>query len=102
MFKYIIDKIINYDSKKKHEELIKRHGGIQYCPYCTGIIQSGNGGGSREHPKSPILDILTCGVCQGESIWRFEFGMFYVGPYSPPKPKHNNCKSYSDDLYGKD
>lgn len=84
----LIDKIEKFAENRRRETLLKTYGGIQKCPYCLQIMQTGNGCSSKEHPIDHYCDVLTCGVCCGESIWRFELGFIYVGPYHPPPAKH--------------
>jgi len=71
----------------KERALMKRYGGIQWCPWCRQCAQSGDGEWSfRDWEAEPTLDVLTCSVCSGTSIWLFGLGMIYMGPLDPPAP----------------
>ena len=98
MMSSLVDRVIEYADKKKNERLLQACGGIQKCPYCLQVMQSGVGCSQSEHPNDPMVDVLQCGVCWGKSIWRFEIGYFYVGPYEAPKAKHKTW-SYNETLH---
>ena len=82
----IIDKIHKWSSDKIEERLSHRFGGIQYCPWCKQIAQSKPNWYFAEWDRDKFLDKLTCGVCGGTSLWKFELGMTYIGPLDPPVP----------------
>lgn len=63
-----------------------RFGGIQRCPWCRQIAQSGTGWSFERLDTSGPFDLLTCGVCQGTSVWIFGMGMHAIGPLAPPPP----------------
>jgi hypothetical protein len=84
----LIQAINEWSSKKMNERLAHRFGGIQACPWCRQIANQGAEWGFSEWERDPFIDVLTCGVCGGESLWRFEIGMIYIGPLEPPKPSH--------------
>lgn len=43
-----------------------------------------SGPGWNFNPHDPFLDVLTCGVCGGTSLWRFEIGMIFIKELDPP------------------
>ena len=81
----VIDSIFNWAKKKKEEQLLNQFGGIQTCPWCKQIAQSKEGWSFSLYEKDQFLDKLTCGVCGGTSLWRFEIGMMYIGPLDSPE-----------------
>lgn len=70
----------------RDNQLLRRFGGIQRCPWCRQVAQSGDNWHFEEWERDPFVDVLTCGVCGGTSLWRFEMGMMWIGPLEPPKP----------------
>jgi hypothetical protein len=75
--------------KRRHEHaLMKRYGGIQWCPWCRQCAQSEGDWRFDPWEVSPTLDVLTCGVCGGTSIWLFAPVMIYMGALNPPMPAH--------------
>lgn len=72
--------------ERRNERLMHRFGGIQTCPWCRQIAQTAPGWSFTPYKPDPMLDLMTCGVCEGTSLWRFEIGMIYHGPLDPPKP----------------
>lgn len=98
MLEKLISRVIEYADNKKHERMLDKFGGTQTCPYCLQFVQSGDGPTIYDHPNDPLVDVIECGGCKGESIWRFELGFFYVGPYKAPEAKHKTW-SYNEALH---
>ena len=73
--------------RRKREKLLRLYGGIQTCPWCRQCAQDEGEWHFETWPRDPFIDVLTCGVCGGTSLWRFELGMIYIGPLDPPAPK---------------
>lgn len=79
--------------RRKEVRLMRRFGGIQWCPWCRQVAQSNAGGWSfKEWEGNQFHDVLTCGVCSGTSVWHFAMGMIPVGPLDPPPP----CPDFPD------
>jgi hypothetical protein len=72
--------------RRRENQLLERWGGIQTCPWCRQCAQSEPGWGFTPYEGDLFLDVLTCGVCKGTSLWKFELGMFFVAPLNPPVP----------------
>ncbi|MDB5358811.1 MAG: hypothetical protein JWO51_108 [Rhodospirillales bacterium] len=73
--------------RREHERLLRRFGGTQTCPWCRQCAQEGDGPWSlATWERDQFLDVLTCGVCGGTSLWRFEMLMLYVAPLCAPVP----------------
>lgn len=71
----------------RHEDrLLRRFGGIQTCCWCRQVAQLGDSWHFEVWDGDLLLDKLTCGVCGGTSLWRFEMGMIYVKALNPPEP----------------
>ena len=70
--------------KRKQRRLMSAHGGIQVCPWCKQIAQSQSGWSFKCYEADQSLDCLTCGVCEGSSLWLFGMGMHYIRPLSHP------------------
>lgn len=90
----IIDRINKWSSKKLEERLLYKFGGIQECVWCRQIAQSKPNWAIEMWDKDKFLDKLTCGVCGGTSLWRFELGMSYIAPLDPPKPSAPKVSYY--------
>lgn len=72
---------------RRIDRTLRRYGGIQTCPWCRQCAQDANVDWRFDRwERDPFVDVLTCGVCGGTSLWRFELGMFYIGPLAPPEP----------------
>jgi hypothetical protein len=73
--------------RRKEQRLLRRFGGIQTCPWCRQCAQAGEG---EWHFKPWVadtsLDVLTCSVCTGTSIWLWGMGMHFMAALDPPKP----------------
>lgn len=74
---------------------MKEFGGIQWCTWCRQVANQNGKWTIEEWKRDPMLDVLTCGVCGGESLWRFEMGMIFIAPLTPPKPQSEGVKYYS-------
>lgn len=86
--------LLSWLEKRRDEKLLRRFGGIQTCPWCRQCAQSAEGWHFKEWEHDVFLDVLTCGVCGGTSLWRFEIGMFYIGPLNPPAPAFSAVDYY--------
>lgn len=75
-----------WSRKKLLEQKLDKFGGIQTCPWCRQIAQEGANWSFEQYEKDLMLDVLTCGICGGKSLWRFELGMIYHSPLESPKP----------------
>ncbi|SNY94085.1 hypothetical protein SAMN04515647_4408 [Cohaesibacter sp. ES.047] len=84
----LIEMLNEWSGRKILDNLRKRYGGIQSCPWCRQCAQSQSGWSFNQWGRDPFLDVLTCGVCGGQSLWRFEIGMIYIGPLAAPNPSH--------------
>lgn len=90
-----MSRILKWAIKRRDERLLQRFGGIQDCPWCRQCAQSGEGPWSfKAWKRDPFIDVLTCSVCGGTSLWRFELGMFYVGALEPPEPAWPDVSYY--------
>jgi hypothetical protein len=69
--------------RKRKDEALREYGGIQTCPWCNQWVQLYRGW-HFDSKTEPEWDVLHCGNCKGTSYWRFELGMFYAGPRTPP------------------
>lgn len=83
----LVDTLHKWTTRKKEDRLLHEFGGIQKCPWCKQIANQNDSWKFEPYDKDPICDVLTCGVCSGTSLWRFELGMIYMGPLDPPKAK---------------
>lgn len=67
---------------------LKKFGGIQKCPWCTQWAQDNNTKWSfKPYKDNPMYDVLTCGVCNGTSLWLWGHGMHYIMPLDHPAIK---------------
>lgn len=80
--------------RRAEERLLRQFGGIQTCPWCRQCAQMGDGWHFGTWDRDPFLDVLTCGVCGGTSLWRFEIGMIYIGALVPPAPAWPDVQHY--------
>lgn len=81
----------------RHEDrLLRRFGGIQTCCWCRQVAQLGDSWHFEHWDQDILLEKLTCGVCGGTSLYRFEMGMIYVGPLEPPAPAWPASEYYAD------
>ncbi len=88
-------RVLQWAVTRRDEKLLKRFGGIQTCPWCKQCAQSGEGWSFKPWERDQFLDVLTCGVCGGTSLWRFELGMTWIGSLNPPPPKWPDAPFYS-------
>ncbi len=84
--KTIVDRVSAWVERKKLDRIMHAHGGYQMCPWCRQCAQGGPGWNIASCQQDPFLDILTCGVCGGTSLWHWEMSMLYVAPLDPPIP----------------
>lgn len=84
----------DWSSRKIKERRLKRFGGVQTCTWCRQEANQGEAWSFKRWEHDPFIDVLTCGCCGGTSLWRFEFGMMYVGALEPPKPSFPNKVFY--------
>ena len=90
---------------KRHQALLKKqadldvklvesameiHGVVQTCPWCQRTAQLYDGWKFERLERHETLDVLTCGVCRGKSLWFVGILPHYVGPLSPPMPMMSN------------
>lgn len=78
-----------YLKRRREDKILQQWGGIQTCPWCRQCAQQEEGWSFKAWDRDPFLDVLTCSVCKGTSLWRFELGMMYVAPLDPPEPNRN-------------
>lgn len=73
---------------RRHEHaLMQRYGGIQWCPWCRQCAPTGDNPWSfKPWDQDQFLDVLTCSVCTGTSVWLWAMGMTYMRELDPPKP----------------
>jgi len=83
----LLSRAARWIKRRQEERLLNQFGGIQTCPWCRQCAQSEPDWRFRPWDRDPFLDVLTCGVCGGTSLWKFEIGMFYIGPLTAPEPK---------------
>lgn len=86
MHRLFFDPIRDALERMRQGHLLRRFGGIQRCPWCKQIAQSGEGWHFKTYAENPGFDVLTCGICGGTSLWHFALGMHYVGFLAPPLP----------------
>lgn len=86
--------IHDWSQERLDRQRVKRFGGIQTCPWCRQTANQGPIWRFDAWSRDPSLDVLTCGVCEGTSLWRFEMGMIYIGELSPPVPIHIRAQFY--------
>jgi hypothetical protein len=82
----IVDRLFGWAQRVRRERLLHRHGGIQQCPWCRQIAQDEPGWRFDAWDRDPMLDVLTCGVCGGTSLWLWGMGMHWIGALRPPAP----------------
>lgn len=81
----------------RHEgRLLSRFGGIQTCCWCRQVAQLGDSWHLEHWDEDILLEKLTCGVCGGTSLYRFEMSMIYVGPLKPPTPAWPTSDYYAE------
>ncbi|WP_269582016.1 hypothetical protein [Roseibium sp. Sym1] len=83
----IVEYIGRWVDRKREEKMMHAFGGIQRCPWCRQWAQSSGDWHFKTYEENPYLDVLTCGVCGGTSLWRFELGMLFEGSLEPPVPE---------------
>lgn len=88
------DRIRRWLDRDQREGLIRKFGGIQKCTWCRQWAQTGEGWAFETWDRDPMLDKLSCGVCGGTSLWRWEMGFMYIGPLAPPVPDHGAARFY--------
>ncbi|MBS7810502.1 hypothetical protein [Roseococcus pinisoli] len=79
-------RVAGWISRRAEDRLMERFGGIQRCPWCRQFAQTQPGWSFRPWDDDASLDVLTCGVCRGTSVWLFGMGMHAMGPLDPPRP----------------
>ena len=72
--------------RRRNERLLQRFGGIQTCCWCRQCAQSNDGWSFATWDRDPFLDVLTCSVCGGTSLYHFGLGTQWIAPLSPPSP----------------
>ena len=81
----IIDRIHQWIEDRKQNELLKQHGGLQWCPWCHQCIQKYQSV-MMPYSDDKTLDELICGNCRGTSVWLWAVGLIYMFPNHPPSP----------------
>lgn len=74
-------------SRRHRDRLTAQFGGTQNCPWCKQCAQDGPGWNFKPWDQNPILDVLTCGVCRGTSVWMWGPLFLFVGSLHPPIPE---------------
>lgn len=90
----IIERLHDWSKRKLHDRLLRRYGGLQRCTWCRQIAQTDGDWSFDKWDRDQMLDKLTCGVCGGTSLWRFELGMMYVAALDPPQPCNKDIEDY--------
>lgn len=85
MLEPLENKIASVLADRRHNRMVRRFGGIQTCTWCRQVAQDGDGWSFKAHEDNPGLDVLTCGVCGGTSLWLWGMGMHFISPLNPPK-----------------
>lgn len=93
----LIEAVHEWSGRKLDDYRLERFGGIQQCPWCRQTANQGEHWTFHAWDRDPMLDVLTCGVCGGTSLWRFELGMMWIGPLEPPKPAYTAVAYYDID-----
>jgi hypothetical protein len=73
-------------TERRLDRMTRRYGGIQKCTWCRQCAQDGEDWNIAPYDADFSLDVLTCGVCGGTSLWHWGMGMHFVRPLDPPKP----------------
>ena len=86
-------RIESYFQKRRLRKTIDRWGSLNKCPWCKQCVQDANDKWNREvYSLNPLYDIVTCGVCKGTSLWRFEMCPIFIGPLDHPSISRINKK----------
>lgn len=80
----LIERVEGWCRRKKRDLLTRRFGGTQICCWCRQCAQDRDGWSFKPWQRDRMLDVLTCSVCGGTSLWSFQVGMLWVGPLEPP------------------
>jgi hypothetical protein len=72
--------------RRRVDQIVKQYGGAQSCPWCRGLIQTGDDWGFSASGAEPQFDVATCGNCSGTSLWLWGLGFHFIRPLQPPKP----------------
>ncbi len=80
----LIKKLNAWTTKQIEMDLIKKHGGIQWCPWCNQCMQKYEDTSFKIYEQNPFYDEITCGNCYGSSLWSFEFGMSFYKTLKQP------------------
>lgn len=91
----MVERISKWAARKTEEDLLRKYGGTQTCPWCTQTVQLHGDWSIKAWDRDAMLDVITCGPCGGTSLWRFEICMIYIGPLNAPKPKHKAVDYYN-------
>lgn len=71
--------------QRRHERMLRAYGGLQTCPWCKQCAQEANASWRFDpYPEDMGLDILTCGVCEGRSLWLWGMGMHFIRSLDHP------------------
>jgi hypothetical protein len=80
----LIEAVGGWANRKQEASLMRRFGGIQQCCWCRQTANQNDTWSIKQWERDPFLDVLTCGVCGGTSLWRWEIGMIWIGPLDVP------------------
>jgi len=94
----ILNRVRSWLGRLENDNLVRRFGGVQQCPWCRQIAQSKEGWNFKPFADDAFLDVLTCGVCGGKSLWHFAMGMHYFGPLTPPQPLLSYFQKVSEEI----
>lgn len=86
MLERIETKLSEILAERRRDRMMRKFGGIQTCTWCRQVAQDRPGWSFKPYDESPGLDVLTCGVCGGTSLWLWGMGMHFIRPLDPPKP----------------
>ncbi len=85
----ILNKIHDWISKRKQDELLQKHGGLQWCPWCKQCMQD-HTYSIQPFNENKLFDEFICGNCHGTSVWHFAMGFIYLFANHPPIPDKGN------------
>ncbi len=86
MLERIETKISMALEERRLDRMTRKFGGIQKCTWCRQHAQDGDDWNFAPYDEDFSLDVLTCGVCGGTSLWLWGMGMHFIRPLDPPKP----------------
>lgn len=69
MLEKIETKVALIIEERRLDRMARRFGGVQKCTWCRQHVQDGDGWNFAPYQADTGLDVLTCGVCGGTSLW---------------------------------